>query len=131
MKATFHEKDSCATTILERIHTNMCGPFSVVSTENHGYYVIFVDDLSRKCWIFFMQKKSKTFSKFCEFKALVEKESMKQVKALRSDNGGEFISGEFKYFCSAEGIQRELIAPHNPQQNGVTKRKNRMIMGAA
>ena len=43
-----------------------------------------------------MQKKSETFSKFCEFKALVEKESVKQVKALRSDNGGELISGEFK-----------------------------------
>ena len=78
-----------------------------------------------------MQKKSETYSKFCEFKVLVEKESGKQVKALRSDNGGEFISGEFKEFCSAEGIQRELIAPHNPQQNGVVERKNKTIMGVA
>ena len=78
-----------------------------------------------------MQKKSETFSKFCEFKALVEKDSGKQVKSLRSDNGGEFISGEFKDFCSAEGIRRELIAPHNPQQDEVTERKNRTIMGAA
>jgi transposase InsO family protein len=53
------------------------------------------------------------------------------VKALRSDNGGEHISNEFKYFCSKEGIRRELIAPHNPQQNGVAKRKNRTIVGAA
>ena len=58
--------------------------------------MIFVDDFSHKCWIFFMQKKSETCSKFCEFKALVEKDSGKQVKALRSDNGGEYISGEFK-----------------------------------
>ena len=36
-----------------------------------------------------MQKKNKTRSKFYEFKELVEKESGKQVKALRSDNGGE------------------------------------------
>jgi len=53
-KATFHEKDSRAMTILERIHTVMCGPLSVDSTDKHKYYVIFVDDFSRKCWIFFM-----------------------------------------------------------------------------
>ena len=51
-----------------------------------------------------MQKKSETFSKFCEFKALVEKESGNQVKALWSDNGGEYISRKFKYFCRKEGI---------------------------
>ena len=51
-----------------------------------------------------MQKKSETYSSLCEFKALVEKESGKQVKALRSDNGAEFIFGEFKDFCGAEGI---------------------------
>ena len=77
VKANFHEKDSHATMILERIHTDVCGPFSVASTEKHRYYVIFVDEFSRRCWIFFMQKKSETFSKFCEFKALVEKESGK------------------------------------------------------
>ena len=131
VKATFHEKDSRATVILERIHTGMCGPFSVASTAKHMYYVIFVDYFSRKCWIFFMQKKSKTYSKLCEFKELVEKESRKKVKALRSKNGGEYISSEFKDFCSVEGIRREFIAPHNPQQNRVAKRKNRTIVGAA
>ena len=78
-----------------------------------------------------MQKKSETYSKFYEFKVLVEKESGKQVKALRSDNGGEYISSEFKDFCSKEGIRRELIAPHNTQRNGVTERKNKMIVGVA
>ena len=93
VKATFHEKENRASVILERIHTNVCGPFSIASTAKHMYYVIFVDEYSHICWIFFMQKKSEMFSKFCEFKALVEKESGKQVKALRSDNGGEYISG--------------------------------------
>ena len=117
--------------ILERIYTDVCGPFSVASIEKHKYYVIFVDDYSRRCWIFFMQKKRKTFSKFCEFKALVEKESGNQVKALRSNNGGEYISGKLKDFCSKEGIRRELIVPRNPQQNGVAERKNRTIVGVA
>jgi transposase InsO family protein len=130
VKSTFHEKENRASVILERIHTDVCGPFSAASTTKHRYYVIFVYDFSRKCWILFMQKKDQTFSKFHEFKALVEKESGKQVKALRSDNGGEYISNKFKEFCSREGIRRELIVPHNPQQNGVTERKNRMITGA-
>ena len=74
LKTTFHEKENHASMILERIHTDMCGPFSVASIAKHRYYVIFVDDFSRRCWILFMQKKRETFSKFCEFKELVEKE---------------------------------------------------------
>ena len=120
-----------ASVILERIHTNVCGPFSVASIKKHRYYVIFFDDFSRRCWIFFIQKKSETFSKFCEFKALVEKELGKKVKALQSDNGGQYISREFKELCIKEGIRRELIVPHNPQYNGVAERKNIMIVGVA
>jgi len=130
-KSTFHKRDSKAHAVLERIHSDLCGPFSTVSTAKHRYYVIFVDDFSRKCWIYFMQKKDQTFSKFVEFKTFVEKESGRKVKALRSDNGGEFVSNTFKEFCAKEGIRRELTAPHNPQQNGVAERKNRSIVGAA
>jgi hypothetical protein len=43
VKSTFHEKENRASVILERIHTDMCGPFSVASTTKHKYYVIFVD----------------------------------------------------------------------------------------
>ena len=103
-KATFHEKENRETTILERVHSDVCGLFSTNSTTNHRYYVILVDDFSRKCWILFMQKKYQTFSKFCEFKALVEKYTGKKVKDLRSDNDGEYISIEFKKFCAKKGI---------------------------
>ena len=61
-----------------------------------------------------MHKKDQTFTKFCEFKALVEKELGKKTKALRSNNGGEYFSQDFKGFCAAEGIKRELMAPLNP-----------------
>ena len=40
------------------------------------------------------------FLKFCEFKALVEKELGKQVKDFKRDNGGEYISNDFKNFCN-------------------------------
>jgi len=69
------------------------------------HYVIFIDDFSHKCWIYFLQKKDQTFSKFFEFKALVEKESGTKIMALRSDNGGEYVSQEFNDFCVVEGIK--------------------------
>lgn len=96
----------------------------------HKDYVIFFDDYSHKCWIFFMQKKNQTFTIFCEFKALVEKESGKKVKALHSDNSGEYVSNEFKNFCAVKGIKGELTIPHNPQHNEVAERKNIIIVGA-
>jgi len=46
VKAIFHEKASRATMILEGIHIDVCGSFSVASTTKHRYYVIFVDDFS-------------------------------------------------------------------------------------
>ena len=129
-KCIFHDKESQVKVILERVHSNVCGSFSTGSIEKHRYYVIFVDYFSCKCWIFFMHKKNWTnFSKFCEFKALVEKYTGKKVKSLRSDDGGEYVSNEFKNFYASEGIQRELIAPHNTHHNGVAERKNKNIVG--
>jgi transposase InsO family protein len=51
----------------------------------------------------------------------------KNIKTLRTDNGEEYTSKEFVSFCKSVGIRRELIVPHNPQQNGVAERKNRSI----
>jgi hypothetical protein len=50
---------------------------------------------------------------------------------LRSDNGGEYGSDEFIDLCTTEGITREIKFPYNPKHNGVVKRKNRSIIGAA
>eukprot|EP00253_Pinus_taeda_P028600 PITA_28600 len=78
---------------------------------------------------FTLINKDHTFFKFCEFKELAEKYTTRKVKALRSDNGGEYVSNEFKKFCASKGIQRELTTPHNQQQNGVAERKKRSIVG--
>ena len=76
-----------------------------------------------------MQKKDQTFSKFFEFKALVEKETGMK-KALRIDNGGEYMSNEFKNLCAKEGIRWDLTTPDNPQQKGVVEGKNISIVGS-
>lgn len=47
-----------------------------------------------------MCKKDEVFLKKIEFKALVEKDTWKKLKALRSGNGGEFVSITIKEFCA-------------------------------
>ena len=54
------------------------------------YFTTFIDDYSRKTWIYFLKKKDEVFSKFKEFKALVENSTNRKIKVLRSDNGGEY-----------------------------------------
>ena len=130
-KAAYPRSDSRATGVLELIHSDVCGPMSSVSLSGFEYFVIFIDDYSRKTWIYFMKTKSQVFSLFQEFKALVENQTGKKIKALRSDNGGEYVSNDFKDFCAQEGIRREWTVPYNPQQNEVAERKNRSIVGAA
>jgi hypothetical protein len=70
------------------------------------YYVIFIDDHSRKTWIYFLNTKSEAFKRFQEFKALVENQTGKKIKVLRSKNGGEYTSTEFADFCTQQGIRR-------------------------
>jgi transposase InsO family protein len=103
----------------------------VVSLGNFFYYVIFIDDYSRKTWIYFLKAKDEVFNNFQELKALVENISGRKIKILRLDNGGEYTSNEFKDFCRETGIKRELKTPYNPQQNGVAERKNKSIVEAA
>jgi transposase InsO family protein len=100
------------------------------SLSGYLYYVSFIDDYSRKTWVYFLKSKDEVFGKFKEFKALIENLSERKIKILRSDNGGEYTSKEFVSFCRDAGIKRELTTPYNPQQNGVAERKNRTIMEA-
>ena len=92
----------------------MCGPMFTVSLSGHEYYVSFIDDYSKKNWIYFLKDKGGVFDRIQEFKALVENQTGKKIKVLRSDNGGEYTSNEFQDLCTQEGIQRQLTVPYNP-----------------
>ena len=62
---------------------------------------------------------------------MVEIETGKKLKCLRSDNGGEYCNKEFDRYCSEHGIRRAKIVPRTPQENGVSERMNRTIMERA
>ena len=91
-KTVFASNDSRSAGVLDSIHSYLCGPMSVVSLRGFEYYVTFIDDHSRKTWIYFLKSKKseEVLQRFQEFKALVENQTGRKIRAPRLDNGGDY-----------------------------------------
>jgi transposase InsO family protein len=112
--------------LLEMIHLDVW----TMKTESIGgykYYVSFIDDHTRKVWVYFMKHKGELFQHFLNFKAMVEKEKGVSIKCLRSDGRGEYFSNEFSEYLKEHGIQRKYSCNYSPYQNGIAERKNMHI----
>ncbi|GJU49502.1 retrovirus-related pol polyprotein from transposon TNT 1-94 [Tanacetum coccineum] len=120
-----------ATHKLEIVHSDVCGPMSTTSWSGNKYFVLFIDDYTRMCWVYFLSSKASVFSIFKSFKKLVEVQSGSTLRILRTDNGGEYTSNEFEYFLWQQGVIHQVTVPYSPQQNGVSERKNRTVMEMA
>jgi transposase InsO family protein len=119
------------TDLLELIHTDVCGPMQTKSLGGSSYFLTFIDDRSRYTWIYFIRRKGDVFEYFKEFRIMIEKQTGKCIKILRSDSGGEYVSGAFKKYCKENGIQQQFTVSHTPQQNGIAERKNRTLVECA
>ena len=98
-----------------------------MSMSHAKYALTFIDDFSRYCWVHFLKHKSEVFGLFKVFKTLVENQYGRKLKALRSENGGEYVKSEFINYCVDAGIQMQHSIPYTPQQNGVAERKNKSL----
>ncbi|KAM1643804.1 hypothetical protein ACFX2K_013588 [Malus domestica] len=72
--------------------------------------------------------KLESFERFKEFKNEVEKQTGKQIKILRSDRRGEYLSNEFLDYLKECGIISQWTLPGTPQLNGVSERRNQTLM---
>ena len=61
-----------------------------------------------------MKHKSQAFEKFKNWKVLIENQTGRKIKRLRTDNGLEFCSREFDDFCRNEGISRHYTVRYTP-----------------
>ena len=68
---------------LQLVHADLCEPIKPISSNNKRYILSFIDDFSRKTWVYFLHEKSETFSLFKIFKALIKKEAGINIICLR------------------------------------------------
>ena len=76
-----HERNVCKQP-LEVTHIDVWGPTDSVSMHGYRYYVSFIDDHTKKVWVYFMQNKSEVFGHLKDFKAMAEKEIGMQIKTF-------------------------------------------------
>uniref|UniRef100_A0A2N9HS85 Integrase catalytic domain-containing protein n=1 Tax=Fagus sylvatica TaxID=28930 RepID=A0A2N9HS85_FAGSY len=110
------------------VYFDVCGPIEVESLGDNRYFVTFIDDASRKVWVYVLKTKDQVFQLFKKFHAMVEREKGKSLKCLRTDNGGEYTSNEFENYCSEYGIRHEKTVLDTPQHHSVVERINRTIV---
>ena len=114
--------------LLGLIHSDVCGKMNAKSLSGGEYFLTFIDDKSRYVWVYILTHKDDVFPCFLEWKALVERSTNQKLKALRTDNGGKFMSTEFQTYLKKEGVRHELTMSKTPKQNGVAGRMNRTLV---
>ncbi|GJX28833.1 retrotransposon protein, putative, ty1-copia subclass [Tanacetum coccineum] len=114
--------------LLGLIHTDVCGPFKIMSRQGAYYFVTFTDDFSRYGYVYLLKHKHEVFETFKVFQKEVENQLGKTIKSLRSDRGGEYMSQEFLNHLKDHGIIAHRTPPYTPQHNGVSERRNRTLL---
>jgi len=114
---------------LELVHSDLCGKFPVPALGDGLYFVTFIDDCTRHCKIYILQnKESATLARvFKEYQAWAERQSGFQLKAIRTDGGGEYTKW-MEAHLKDSGIDHQTTAPHTPESNGVAERMNRTLV---
>ncbi|GJX27363.1 transposable element [Tanacetum coccineum] len=103
--------------ILDYVHSDVWGPSKTISLGGRHYYVTFVDDFSRRVWVYPLKTKDEVLGVFIKWKKMMENQTCRKIKHLRTDNGGEYKNNLFIKFCEDEGIVRHFIVRNTPQQN--------------
>jgi hypothetical protein len=109
-----------ASELLGLVHTDVCGPMKIQAKGGYSYFITFTDDKSRYGFLYLMKHKSESFEMFKRFRSEVEKQTGKNIKMLRSDRGGEYLSDNFIGYLKDNGILS--------QHNGVSERRNRTLL---
>ena len=112
---------------LEFIHTNIASPFPVTGYNQSRYWVTFLDDYIQIAEAYPITERSEFFRCFQRF---IEKYSRpeRRCRRVRLDWGGENRLDEFHIFCADRGIDVEVTATEQHQQNGAAERLNRILM---
>jgi hypothetical protein len=105
----FPASPSRSTALLDLVHSDLM-QLNTPLLGGACYLFTLLDDHSKKLWVHFLKRKSDAFQHFREWQVLVERQSSLKVKALRSDNGGEYTAGQFQSRLHSERVFQTILS---------------------
>ncbi|KAL0438921.1 UNVERIFIED_CONTAM: hypothetical protein Slati_2375100 [Sesamum latifolium] len=127
-KKPFVRQSMLASDLLDLILSDVYEPFNTQARGGLTYFITFTDAHSQYGCVYLMKCKSEAFEKFKEFRHEVEDQTDRKIKTLRSDRGGEYLSGEFLNYLKENEIISQWTPPGVPQLNSVSERRNRTLL---
>ncbi|CAI7825283.1 unnamed protein product, partial [Closterium sp. NIES-53] len=115
---------------IEMVAADVCGPMRVTSRHDSRYFITFTVIGTRLTWVTEIKDKTQVLPSFIDWLAEAERQSGKQLKVLRTDNGGEFINKDFNDYLKAKGKRQQRTIPHTPQHNSIAERVNRTLLNS-
>lgn len=111
---------------LELIHADLITDVSGETEIEHT--LVIVDDFSGYVHAQPLSRKSDALEALQNWVTLMENQTGHKLKAIRTDNGGEWASNIAINWKTAEGFLWQKTAPYVSVQNGRVERMNRTLM---
>ena len=106
-------------------------PSRIPNRTHKKWFVTFIDNHTRICWVYLLKDKSEVRTVFFSFYAMIQTQFQTKIQILRTDNGTKYFNHTLGPFLQENGILHQSSCVDTPQQNGVAERKNRHILEVA
>ena len=110
------------------IHSDLWGPSCIPNRTHTKWFVTFIDDHTRLCWVYLLKEKSNVHSIFMNFHSMIQIQFQTKIQIFRTNNGKEYFNSVLGDFLINHGIIHQSSCVDIPQQNGIAERKNRHFL---
>ena len=108
---------------MQLVYTDVCGSIDPVSLGGNKYFITFIDDFSRKLWVYILKENYAAFTTFKLFKALIEAKTDHKLITLRSDRCGEYTLNLLQAYYREQRINRQFTTVYTHSK--ITMQKER------
>ena len=113
------------------IYFDIWGLSPITIKEESWYYVSFVDDHTRCCWVYLMKHRFEFFKIYTIFRAFVKTQYSVIIKCFRCTLEEEYTSNKFYELLALDGTIHKTLCIDTPKKNRVAERKYRHIVETA